>query len=67
VSTVVAEYKEGACGKRRDEVDALADESAGDTNERAEVVGEDEWSRRGLLVIWRAAFGVWPLLLESAG
>jgi hypothetical protein len=42
VSTVVAEYKEGACGKRRDEVDALADESAGDTNERAEVVGEDE-------------------------
>ena len=41
MSTVVAEYKEGACG-RRDNVGALADESAGDTYERAEAVGEDK-------------------------
>lgn len=49
MSTVVVEYKDGACGRRRDEVDALAEESAGDTSERAEAVGEDEWSRRDLL------------------
>ena len=42
VLTVVAEYKEGACGRRRDNAGALADESAGDTYERAEAVGEDK-------------------------
>lgn len=63
MSTVVPEYTEGAGGRRRDEVDALADELAGDAKERAEAVGEDEGSRRDLLVMWRAEFGVCPLLL----
>jgi hypothetical protein len=62
---VVAEYTEGACGRRRDDVDAFADESAGEAKERAEAVGEDEGSRRDLLVMWRAEFGVWPPLLEA--
>jgi hypothetical protein len=35
VLTVVVEYKEGACSRRRDDVDALADELVGDEMKRA--------------------------------
>ena len=42
VSTVVSEYMDGTWGKRREDVDASAEDAVADIMVRAEAVGEDE-------------------------
>jgi hypothetical protein len=66
VSTVVSEYRDGACGRRRDEVDALAEEVVADSVVRAEGVGENEGSRGDLSGNERAELRGCPPLLVSA-
>jgi hypothetical protein len=66
VSTVVAEYADDGCGRRREDVDSLVDDAVGDTQERAEAVGEDEWSREELSERRKAEPGVFISLLGSA-
>jgi len=45
VSTVVSEYTDGTWGKRREDVDASAEDAVADTMVRAEAVDEDKVSR----------------------
>jgi len=45
VSTVVSEYTDGTWGKRREDVDASAEDAVADIMVRAEAVGEDKVSR----------------------
>jgi len=66
VSTVVSEYRDGACGRRRDEVDALAEEVVADSVVRAEGVGENEGSRGDLSGNEWAELGGCPPLWVSA-
>jgi hypothetical protein len=42
VSTVVSEYMEDVWGRKREDVDALAEEAMADISVRAEAVGEGE-------------------------
>jgi hypothetical protein len=57
VSTVVSEYMDGAWGKRREDVDASAEDAVADIRVRAEAVGEDKGSRRELSEKGRAELG----------
>lgn len=66
MSTVVSEYTDGAWGKRREDVDASAEDAVADIRVNAEVVGEDkrsrgEWSEKG-----RVELGEWLSLLVLA-
>jgi hypothetical protein len=50
VSTVVAEYTDDVCGRRREDVDALAGEVGADVIARVEAVGEMGEGSRGNFV-----------------
>jgi len=66
VSTVVAEYTDGACGRRED-VEALAGEDGGDVMARVEAVGERGEGSRGDFERRRSEPVLRPSLLVSAG
>ncbi len=57
MSTVVSEYTDGAWGRRREDVDAWAEDAVADIMVRAEAVGEDKGSRGELSERGRAELG----------
>jgi len=69
VSTVVSEYTDGAWGRRREDVDAWAEDAVADIMVRAEAVGEDKGSRGELSERGRAELGerLWLLVLARYG
>jgi hypothetical protein len=62
---VVSEYRDGADGRRREDVDAFAEEVVADSVVRAEAVGENEGSRGDLSGNERAESGAYPPFLVS--
>lgn len=57
---------DGAWGKRREDVDASAEDAVADIMVRAEAVGEDKGSRGELSEKGRDELREWPSLLISA-